>query len=542
MPWKVEDVEKHNKGLSAKQKKQWVAVANQVLSKCMAEGGEESKCAASAIQQANGVVKTNEVEMENYSQVSADYQIQSRIYKGSKHLIVPVVMMVEGVHSGSHGPLLHTAEELGKFPASWNGIPVTIGHPSIEGYNVSANSPDILEQAVGRVFNTRMEGNKLKAEVWLNEQKLIAVSPTALSYIQNGRQLDVSIGVFSDEDQTPGVYVNENGEEEQYIAVARNHRPDHLALLPGESGACGWEDGCGIRANSSETINVNTNEDMTDPILIMRQAALDDMLQSITDNKQGFQELIGKISEKLYAKDSPEEYYMLEEVYNDSIVYRKRCQNNAEGTGYYQQTYTINADGSIELDGEPQRVSRTISYVPINTMRRTIFNNNKKEPVMDKPCCLEKVVELLNNKALGFTEAEDREWLLSVGPERLEKMTPKIPEVAEPVQVNMTEYVKRDAIKTFEDVLALAPESVKMQMQAGLKLHEAHRAELVSAILANAEKDAWTEEELKAFDTPMLEKLNKQFKPQVNYAGQAAGADPAVNATDAEEKLLPVIS
>ena len=56
MPWTTGDVDKHNKGLSDKDKKQWVAVANSVLSKCVEDGGDEGECAASAIKQANGVV------------------------------------------------------------------------------------------------------------------------------------------------------------------------------------------------------------------------------------------------------------------------------------------------------------------------------------------------------------------------------------------------------------------------------------------------------------------------------------------------------
>ena len=38
MPWTVDDVDKHKKGLSDKQKKQWVRIANAVLAKCMKDG------------------------------------------------------------------------------------------------------------------------------------------------------------------------------------------------------------------------------------------------------------------------------------------------------------------------------------------------------------------------------------------------------------------------------------------------------------------------------------------------------------------------
>lgn len=39
MPWRVQDVEKHKKGLSQDQKRKWVRIANKILD----EDGDESK-------------------------------------------------------------------------------------------------------------------------------------------------------------------------------------------------------------------------------------------------------------------------------------------------------------------------------------------------------------------------------------------------------------------------------------------------------------------------------------------------------------------
>ena len=65
MPWSVRDVDKHKKGMTRKQKKQWVAVANSALKSCMDDGGSEEDCAASAIKQANSVAGKAK-ETENY--------------------------------------------------------------------------------------------------------------------------------------------------------------------------------------------------------------------------------------------------------------------------------------------------------------------------------------------------------------------------------------------------------------------------------------------------------------------------------------------
>ena len=56
MPWTPGDASKHNKGLSAKQARQWSQVANSALAACLDKGNSPSDCEGSAIRQANAVV------------------------------------------------------------------------------------------------------------------------------------------------------------------------------------------------------------------------------------------------------------------------------------------------------------------------------------------------------------------------------------------------------------------------------------------------------------------------------------------------------
>ena len=51
MPWKIGDVEKHKKGLSEKEKKRWVELANGVLREC--QDMRQEDCEAKAIRVAN---------------------------------------------------------------------------------------------------------------------------------------------------------------------------------------------------------------------------------------------------------------------------------------------------------------------------------------------------------------------------------------------------------------------------------------------------------------------------------------------------------
>jgi len=253
--WKISDVDSHKKGLTKKQKEQWIAIANSVLKKCIDKGGSEETCAPSAIKQANGAVESYSV----YKSKQESYTVQEKIHQDRKHLIVPVVMMVEGVHEGSGGALLHLIEDLGKFPESWNGIPVVINHPKTNDQFCSANSPDIIDnECTGRVYDTHVAGSKLKANIWLDDEKLQKKSPDAYQSIIDNNELEVSVGVFTENEDTQGEYNGEN-----YDAIARNHRPDHLAILPGGTGACSLDDGCGIRVNEKGGKNVLNNETVT---------------------------------------------------------------------------------------------------------------------------------------------------------------------------------------------------------------------------------------------------------------------------------------
>jgi len=56
MPWTSGQVDKFKKGLTDTQKEKWVSIANEVLKKCIAEGGDEIACEANAVKIANSKV------------------------------------------------------------------------------------------------------------------------------------------------------------------------------------------------------------------------------------------------------------------------------------------------------------------------------------------------------------------------------------------------------------------------------------------------------------------------------------------------------
>lgn len=426
------------------------------------------------------MIRTNNVQ---------DYQIREATFEGRDYIVIPAVMMKTGVHCGSRGAILHEIEELGRFVESWNGIPVTVDHPKEGNGYVSANSPDQLEKSVGKVFNTHQEDDKLKAEVWIDVQKLVAMSPQAHEHIMNKEPLDVSVGVFTDEIAAVGDWSGEH-----YDAVARNYRPDHLALLPGGQGACSWQDGCGIRANKKGG-EMGENKDPTLTIEGLKRQHVESCLQdntlSITDKVEALQRAIDKLD--MQGEDSFMMHF-LEDAFEDYIVYKRVTQR---GNSFFRQTYSVKDDDSVELTGEPEQVRRDVDYVPIN-------NNKKKEDKMSdnkSPCVMNKVERLIANERTAFT-VDDREWLMELDESKLDKMEPK------DVEVNTEGVVDefKQSLQSIEDYIALMPEEMQQQVKGGLAMHTDKREQHIQHITNNT-GDTWKREELEQMSTDHLEKL-----------------------------------
>lgn len=166
---------------------------------------------------------------------------ERRTLDGRPHLVVPIVALVAGVVNGE----LVTVEELATFAAAWNGRPVPLRHPQDGTGYISANSPEVIESSVlGQVFGMHVDGDRLLGEVWLDEEKCARLGGDALAVLNRldrGEVVEVSTGYFCEFEPMVGEF---NGKP--YRAVQHNLRPDHVALLPDEVGACSVADGCGV--------------------------------------------------------------------------------------------------------------------------------------------------------------------------------------------------------------------------------------------------------------------------------------------------------
>lgn len=543
MPWTVGDVEKHKKGLTDAQKKQWCKIANSVLQSCISDGGSDKTCAPSAIRQANGVVGNSSKEyfIFTYSSI-AGYTVKEVQHLGKKHLIVPVVMMVEGVHTGSHGSLLHKIEDLGKYPAVWNGIPIVIDHPEEDGQSISANEPGIIEERkVGTVYHTQVKGKKLKAEAWLDEAKLRQVSSDVLANVKASEPVEVSVGVYADEDEEDGEF---NGEE--YSAIARNHRPDHLALLPGGVGACSLEDGCGLRANSSNKKEGGKNEMIrTDKLLKSIQSLKESghaLLDIIDNTSEGLIEQLDAVRNKINSLDSNDSYHFVHEVYDDYVVYESRLRVGE--SKIYKQNYSFNS-GVVELMGDPVQVHKKVEYVVVPSVNKFVrtkpVKNKEVLNMLAEKCtpCVEKKVTTLIGNSQGFTE-DDRDVLQGLSEVQLDKLLVK-KEEKPIVHKEKDKPMDEEKPEAKPAVNALSKED-QDTLAFGKKQLAEKRAEYVKGIQANTEKEVWSDEKLNSMDIDTLERVFKSTRKEDenDYSMNGESRKQEINNNEADlEPLLP---
>jgi hypothetical protein len=188
------------------------------------------------------------------------YSVREAELEGRMHWIVPCTLLVEGVHNGSGGAIYYSPEVISQHDSEWNGKPVTIIHPSdVQGQpTLCAASPDVYNRhVVGKVFNAHVHNGQLKAELWLDQMRLRELDPALAERIQQRAPVEVSTGLVP-------LALTESGgtwKNEEYDTAVTAFRPDHLALLPSQCGACSLADGCGI--HNKEVKNVMENARLT---------------------------------------------------------------------------------------------------------------------------------------------------------------------------------------------------------------------------------------------------------------------------------------
>ena len=198
------------------------------------------------------LVETDVAAIASAETVTANAKGRTRraIAGGREFLVAPLTLIVPGVLNGSKGRLYYPLEEVAADPAAWNDIPITAYHPRAkDGSPLSATDPQVWQsQGIGAVKNAWANG-KLQAEGWFDAELTRQVDPRIYNALKRNQPIELSTGLYTDNDPAPAGAAW-NGQPYDYIA--RNYRPDHLAVLPDEKGACSLDDGCGVLINSKK--------------------------------------------------------------------------------------------------------------------------------------------------------------------------------------------------------------------------------------------------------------------------------------------------
>lgn len=212
-------------------------------------------CEGKAFRDANAVIKENQFIRFTTNQEAAPTRRVTHT-DGREYLVAPTVAIVEGVMN----ELLYTEDEIAAYIEAWNGKPLVFDHPIGRGGEedfISANSPEIFAQSPGYFFNATFDDNRLRGEWWIDLAKCrrLPQGNDLIAKLEAGDLIEQSTGLFTDVEYMTGEF---NGNH--YEGIARNIRPDHVAILLDDIGACSIEDGCG-----TPRINVEQEQPEEEP-------------------------------------------------------------------------------------------------------------------------------------------------------------------------------------------------------------------------------------------------------------------------------------
>jgi len=238
---------------------------------------------------------------------------------GRSYYVLPMTILKEGILAGSQGPIFYPEKENKKSPQIWNGMPLVVYHPMVGNRYVSARNPEILNKyGIGFNFNTQHDDNtkKVVSEGWFDIKRvqrfdsvMLKENPTwdpILPRIKTGDKIELSTGLFANNIPSEGQTYKGRG----YKYVAKDYRPDHIAILPDQTGACSVQDGCGV----------NNTKHKYDEYYTYAKS-----LPSITANKR-ISKLLPQLKQK---KDNKKFATLLGLLTNSTIIYKTTLDNTA---------------------------------------------------------------------------------------------------------------------------------------------------------------------------------------------------------------------
>lgn len=188
--------------------------------------------------------------------------------------VADATIIVPGVLNGSQGSLYYPDEHVKRHVPDWNGMPLVVYHPTRNGQPVSGRDPSVLEEwGVGNVWGSEWDGTKNVVQAHFDEDSVKRIDArlreqkgplynAMLPRLEKGLPIELSTGLYTDNIPANN---GSNHKGKPYTHVAVNYRPDHLAVLPDQRGACSIDDGCGINVNSTVELLEFVTTDNTQP-------------------------------------------------------------------------------------------------------------------------------------------------------------------------------------------------------------------------------------------------------------------------------------
>ncbi len=468
--------------------------------------------------------------------------VRHETMEGRDYLVAPMVMLTEGVHLGSNGPLFYPEKELKKFPESWNHKPVVIYHPTENGQGISACDQSVIEaRKVGIIMNTRWDG-KLRAEAWMEKDALKRVDDRVLTALEKGEVMELSTGVFTENEEVRGEW---NGEE--YYAVARNYRPDHLAILPDKIGACSVKDGAGL-------LQLNSEHGLS-------HGDIFNQLWRLLQERLGDNAFVEAVFDAFVIYQNDDKLFSLNYTIDNDVV--KLGDDMPEEVVRVTEFRTLDGDvvGNVR-DANPAPPKT----IPGATGNPSTTHNHEGDNIMDKT----KVIEgLISNEKTRWTE-EDRKFLTGLEEDQLGKLEPMESEEKPPADPPVTppkgetppadpptpEGNEEKKPVTADEYVANAPPEIREMLDSGLASCREEKQRLIGQITAN-EANEFTPEflaEKSLEEIRLIAKLAVNQNPQAlqettpetplpsRWVGSAGSGAPMTNASKEEALVAPTMN
>lgn len=464
--------------------------------------------------------------------------------KEEEFIIIPIIALVEGVHNGSAGNNFYPCTEISNTAKDWNGVPLTIGHPvDDKGDLVRAfNNAEVLEKySVGTFENVEYKNGKLKGEGRINKNRIQKISPKALDRLSKGLMTEVSTGLLADGDGIEGMWKGE-----PYNETLSNFRPDHLALLPDDIGACSLMDGCGVRMNKLKNKKRGGDVKVNDLVLDKKDVVMNSENESITVKAQividGLKNLgfvvneldhsnIWKcLSHRIGEMDKPGVVHFVKAIFNDYFIFEKVATAlvNSESR-LFKLSYFVNKDDEVEIEGEPVEVKEKTEFISINNFRNRGGNNKMTRN--------KEIDSIIANKHLPIFDEESRQELEAMEESKFEGLVVLSNKLLNCKDCNTDDLVKANAkieslekevqmhehkkAVTFEELLATANSELRETIESGIKINKEKKSSLIKSLIEN-KRNKFSKEALETKGIEELEYLCSLGAVEINYSGQGS--------------------